>query len=326
MVDVVASAGTNSTATKAGTTQASQAPNPALNSDPSKSVDSKTILNAPFIIETKHTRQRWLKALIYGPHGSGKTELIASSVDVESMRDVIMVDAERGDTTLEENERIKNVDLISTVRVTNFKQVAYIQEFLTAYCRARDIKDFDKMRKLYCQVTGKSMDEVTSENVPQFKTVLIDSLTEVEGYCTYQILNIDSGKMVIDDMDVAGWPEFRKNLEMMKLLVRAYRDLPMNVLFACAESYNQDEQKRYHYQPQLTGKLATSVQGFVDIVGRMVVGAATPEQPVAPRRLYVQPVSGGAKFDAKNRKSVYKNAFFEDPTMHSIMSAINMIR
>ena len=288
--------------------------------DPSKTSGARAV-TAPFQITSLQNRDRWFKGLFYSAHGVGKTQLGASAVDVEWMNDVLFISAESGEETLYDNPYIENLDRLHTIKVTNFKQVAHIQEFLRAYCSARDRNDVPTMRKLWLQVTG-----LEAEEPPRFKTVIIDSLTEVEVYCVYQLLNIDiaSGK-VGEDIDTAGWPEFRKNNEMVKLLVRAYRDLPMHVIFLCAQNFTQDEQKRYHYAPALTGKLASQVQGFVDMVGWITTGAAG-EDGVAPRRMFVQPVSGGPKFDAKNRKAVYKGAWFDNPSMKSIMLAIGMTK
>lgn len=323
MAEVSAKMPTPTTATTPNA--ANQAPNPN-SADPSKTSNARMV-TAPFQIQIQHERQRWLKILIYAKHGIGKTELASTAVDVPEMRDVLVIDAEKGDTTVEASPRIKNAHLLHNIPVSNFKTVAYIQEFLAAYCKARDANDVKKMKELFCRVTGLDPNTLPDEQVPRYKTVIIDSLTEVEVYCTYGILSIDPNKVMLEgDMDVAGWPEFRKNNEMVKLLVRAFRDLPMNVIFVCAESYSQDEQKKFHYTPALTGKLSAQVQGFVDIVGWLTVGALQEGQIEAPRRLYVQPISGGPRFDAKNRRSVYRQAYFDNPSMETIMRGTGLLK
>lgn len=308
--------GTMPAPTKPAVAVVGQQPNPALNSDPSKATNAAKV-NAPFQIRLFHEQAKYLKALIYGKHGAGKTELLATAVDVPEMNDVLFISAESGDLTLNSSPRIKNRDKIYMIRVTTFKQIAHIQQFLKAYCVARDANDVAKMRSLYSQVTGYPVEQIP--NPPIFRTVIIDSLSEVEVYCIYQLLSVTQDVLKADDMEVAGWPEFRKNNEMVKMLVRAFRDLPMHVLFAAAESYSQDEKKQYHYTPQLTGKLASQVQGFVDLVGWITVGAPTEGRVEAPRRVFVQPISGGPKFDAKNRLPAYQEAFFDNPSMADIV-------
>lgn len=324
MVEATAKMETPATAAPA---QTNQRPNPAQVADPSKTAGAIKAVGAPFQIQTSHQRQRWLKMLIYSKHGVGKTELASTSVDVPQMRDVLVIDAEKGDTTVEDSPRVKNAHLLHNIPVSNFKTVAYVQEFLSAYCKARDANDVARMKKLFCQVTGQEEKNVPDDQVPRYKTVILDSLTEIEVYCTYGILSIDPNKVMMEgDMDVAGWPEFRKNNEMVKLLVRAFRDLPMHVIFVCAEQYTQDEQKKFHYTPQLTGKLSGQVQGFVDIVGWLTVGPLQEGQIEAPRRLYVQPVSGGPKFDAKNRRPVWRQAYFDNPSMMDIMKGTALLK
>ena len=304
---------------------ATQQPN-AKPSDPSKATNAIQAVGAPFQIQTMHERTRWLKLLVYGKHGAGKTELAASAIDVPAMRDVLFVDAESGDSTLEDSTRITHADKIHHVRVQNFNQVKFVLGFLNAYCKAREKGDMTTMKALYARTIGVPAAEIADDQVPQYKTVIVDSLTEVEQYCLYSLLSIDTGKEMANDIEVAGWPEYRKNNDIIKLLVRGFRDLPMHVIFVCAEQYTQDEQKKFHYSPQLTGKLSAQVQGFVDIVGWITVGQATQESPEAPRRVYVQPISGGPKFDAKNRRAIYKQAFFENPSITSIMKDTGFLK
>jgi hypothetical protein len=292
--------------------------------DPSKATNAAKVINAPFTITTHHERSKWLKILFYAKHGAGKTELAATAVDAPQLRDILYINSDKGGATIDDSPRIQNKSKLYNVDITSFKQAAYVQEFLTAYCKARDAGNITKMRELYARVAGPAALELDDDEVPRFRTVIVDTLTELEVYCLYGIMNIDSQKVVTDDIEVADWPVFRKNNEMVKLLARAFRDLPMHVIFVCQEIYVQDEMKRMHYSPGLTGKLSTQIQGFVDIVGRIVVGQATADQPIAPRRVYVQPISGGATFDAKNRKSNYTSAYFDNPSMTSILKDIGM--
>jgi len=262
--------------------------------------------------------------IVYGGYGSGKSTLAASSVDVPEMGDVLLVDAESGDMALEDSDRIKNADKIDRIRAQDFKTVAHVHEFLKMHCKFRDEKNIDGLRNLEARVKGVEPKDV--ETPRQYKTVIIDSLTEVEQFNLYKLLGIDQNMKLTDtsgesvELDVARFDEFRKNNQMMQLLVRAYRDLPMNVILVCSQQYVQDELKRMHYTPALTGKLSNQVQGFVDIVGHLQVGKIAEGQSEAKRRLYIQPVGN---FDAKFRKASYKSTYFDDPTMKSIMQVIN---
>jgi AAA domain len=266
---------------------------------------------------------RWLKLLVYGPYGVGKTTLAGSSVDVESMRDVLMIDAESGDLVMEENPRIQMADEIEHVRVTNFLQVARVQEFLKAHCVRRDSNDLDGMRKVEAALKGISPDQIQTPR--KFRTVIIDSLSEVEQYCMYGLLKVNEGELLTgssDEIDVARFDEFRKNNMMIQVLVRAFRDLPMHVIFVCSQAYTQDELKRFHYGPRMTGQLSSQIQGFTDVVGYLRAG--TPDdQGHQPRRLFVQPIE---RFDAKNRRASFRDSHLEDPTMASLMTAFGLVK
>lgn len=293
--------------------------------DPTKQTNAVKLVGAPFQIRPLTGHQRWLKALFYGKHGAGKTDLAGSAADIESMSDVLIIAAESGDMTLENSDRIRNKGKLATIQAQNFKQVGHIHDFLVAHCKHRDSGDADKLRALQSQVTGE--DPKTIEHPYKFRTVILDSLSEIEAMSMYGLLGIDTQKMITEDMEVADWPIFRKNFEMVKLLCRSFRNLPMHVIFVCAQQYTQDETKKFHYTPQMTGKLSTAIQGQMDLVGWLTIGTATA-QKADPRRLYVQPVSepGAPRFDAKIRNATWKSPFFDDPTMADIMRGMGMLK
>jgi len=259
--------------------------------------------------------------LVYGAYGTGKTTLMGSAVDIPGMRDVLLVDAESGDLALHDNPRVKMPDEIEVARVTNFMQVARVQEFLRAHVVRRDKDDVEGMRQVEAYLKGVDVSEIKQPR--RFRTVIIDSLSEVESYCMSGLLGLNEGEVLTgaaDDVDVARFDEFRKQNIMMQMLVRALRDLPMHVLFACSQQYNQDELKRMHYGPQMTGKLAMQVQGFMDVVGLLKTGTID-ETGQAPRRLYVQPVE---RFDAKNRRAAFKGTHLDNPTMTTVFQAFGL--
>jgi hypothetical protein len=295
--------------------------------DPSKQSQTPTIQNAPFQIRPLGNRTPYIKALWYGAHGSGKTTLAGTSVDCEPMRDVLMVDAESGELAIQDNPRIHHGELISHVPVTTFKQVAFIHQFLQAHCIARDANDVAKMKKNESMVTGIPVDQIVEPK--RYRTVIIDSLTEIDQYSLYALKGMSQDQLLSDpgEMEKTEWKEYGKNNEMVKMLVRAFRDLPMNVIFVCSIQYNQNERKQYIYSPALTGKLSTQVQGMVDMVGYMVASAQPNDKGELPRRMFIQPGEfNNARFDAKNRRAQYTQGWFDDPTMQEIMTLTGMMK
>jgi hypothetical protein len=211
-------------------------------------------------------------------------------------------------------------------------QLVKLYSFLQNHCRARDKGDEEMLIRMQNAVFHGDIDATGAPNNPnlyegerlrRYHTVIIDSLTEVEAQNLATTLNLDAqGIEVGGDTQTAGWDEYRKNNHTMQRNVRAMRDLDLNVIFICAQSYTQDELKRFHYGPAMTGKLATQIQGFVDVVGWLIVGLNEAQKPV--RRLAVQPHTG-PKADAKNRFAKYKEPYFEDPTMEDLMVGFGLI-
>lgn len=283
---------------------------PATNGTQEKQPTIRPASAPPFHLEAPHTRRRHLKLLVYGNYGTGKTTLAGSSAMVESMRDVLVINAESGDLALTPFQ-----DAIDTIQVTQYKHMSAIKDFLTAHCKARDAGDIEKLKEMESRLRGYEVDEPK-----QYNTVIIDSLSEVEQYCMNQLLGITDTTKLDEEVASAEWSEYKRNHSMIQRLVRAFRDLPMNVIFICAEQFNQDETKKYKYSPALTGKLSKQVQGFMDMVGYLAIGTPKDDGSV-PRRLYVLPTG---KYDAKHRYANFKGSFFEDPSMQSILDEVGL--
>lgn len=266
---------------------------------------------------------KWLNALFYGKHGSGKTTLVGSAVDVPEMNDVLVVTAEGGEVVFEGNERVNGYEGLDIVKVDRIEQFQKIYEFLKAHVSMRDDPSKeDQLRQLQDMVFG----EFGDGRLRRYRTVIVDSLTEIEAQNLSKILNLDAiGLDAGDEMEVAGWPQFRQNMHIIQQLCRKFRDLNIHVLMICGEVFGQDERKAYHYGPKMTGQLRSNIQGFFDIVGWLVVGNKTSEDGSGPRRLFVQPQST-PKADAKCRLASYKKDYFDNPVMHDIMVGTGFIK
>lgn len=278
----------------------------------------------PFKMSAPNTAvSKWLKLLVYARPGGGKTTLCASAVDVPEMNDVLFINADKGDLVITDNSRIKNPDLIlpNIIECNDFMTVAKIHEYLKSHCKFRDENNVEKLREYEAWLRGCKPEDI--DEPKRFRTVIIDSLTEVDIYCTYGLLGITQDKVLhgeAADIEVARFDEFRKNNQMVQMLMRAFRDLPIHVLATAHETYSEDEQRKKHYMPQLTGQLRTQVTGFFDIVGYLMF---KKEGENITRYLGVQPV---ANFHAKNRRSVYKKDHFKDPVMMDIMRECQLLK
>ncbi len=279
---------------------------------PSKDV-KQAIKTPKFRLETVERRERYLKSLIYGTYGVGKTTLAASALDVPSMRDVLIINAESGDLSV---DHLENLDAIT---VTDFRTLGQINEYLKQHCKARD--ENDKAFLIKSEAFIRGVDESEIKKPRKYRTVVIDSLSELEAYCFNQLLGITDSTRLDEETASAEWTEYKKNHTMILRVVRAFRDLPMHVIFTCGEKYNQDETKKYKYVPDMTGQLSKKVQGFMDMVGYYVQGK---EGDAIQRRLYVMP-SGKGKYDAKHRYQSFKGEYFTDPTIGKILAEVGLL-
>lgn len=274
----------------------------------------------PFKIESLHESKHWLKLFVYGGYGVGKTLLAGSSAMVPQMRDIMMIDAEAGGLTIATDDDIKEQEArqsIDRVRVSSFKEFARVQEYLKLHCKYRDENNEDKLKELESKLRGDYNSDAPAR---RYNTVIIDSLSEVEAFSMYQLLGISDRTQLDEEVQGAEWAQYKQNHSQILRAVRAYRDLPMHVIITSAANFTQDDRKRMIYSPALTGKLAKQVQGFMDMVGFFTM---VQVDGVDVRRLMVQP---GAQYDAKNRFSSYKEKYFEDPSIESILRAVGLLQ
>lgn len=288
-----------------------------------KSKSELTAQAAPmFKIERAAHKRRWLKILVYADYGVGKTFFAGTAVGVEEMNDVLLIDAEGGDLTLESEEfPFENIDRVT---VKNFRQVSKVHEFLRDHMLLRDSKDpeaEDKLRKLESQFTGVPVDDIDEPR--RYRTVIIDPIKEVEAYCMDGILGITTRTTLDEDVGVSEWPEYKKNRNKMKRLVRQFKNLPAHLILTCPAVFMQDEAKKRIWMPEMTGKLSGDIQQFMDIVGFMQLQPLKEGQKVPDRRMFVSPAG---KWQAKCRFSSYKAPYFDNPTVGGILKKVGLTR
>lgn len=304
----------------------------------------------------------WMNALVYGAYGDGKTYLVGTAALVPEMRDILYISLEGGEKTLRDIMKIcrdHNVDpsCIMVMPVQSYRQFAQSYETLKQHVAFRDSNNTKGLRMIECQLRGVEMlekigwqpqstdpasvvkemsqavitlskDEAKlAELIPtpkRFRTVIIDSLTEAQKYCMYQILGIDPLTQKIDaEPDSAEWKDWGSSREMIQFLVRRFRDLDVHALFVAAVDEDQDAKKKWYFTPMLPGKLSKDVQGLVDVVG--YIRKIPLEGGKIVRRLFLEGGEyGGVNIAAKHRFGRnMKGQFLDDPTMQTLYDLDN---
>lgn len=229
-------------------------------------------------------RSNYLNILVYGESGVGKTALGGSADDVPDLRPVLVVDFEGGTESL-----VRRNPEVDQVRVTTW----------------------DEMQKVYDELLrGKH----------GYQTVMLDSLTEVQKFNMYNIMQDLIKEHAERDPDVPSMREWGKNLEQIRRYVRAFRDLPMNTIFtALAKNDKNDFTGKVTTMPSLSGKMAHEVSAFLDIVAYYYIKRIKKDGEDVEKRLLL--TAKTESIIAKDRTQTLPQVI-EDPTMQKLFDAI----
>jgi hypothetical protein len=181
-------------------------------------------------------RSSWLNLLIYGDYGIGKTVLLGSASVVEAMSPLLLLDYEGGTESL--RRTYPDVDVL---RVTTWED----------------------MQKVY--------DELHRTGGKGYKTIGLDSLSEIQKFSMYDIMekrSVDALARGDDvDPDIPGIREWGKNIEQTRKFVRAFRDLPVHTIFTALSKDDKDPRNgKRKTLPSLSGRVAQEVPAFLDVV------------------------------------------------------------
>lgn len=195
----------------------------------SETLTKKTL--AGLEVRPVQERSAFFNMMFYGDSGTGKTTLAGSADEVPAMRPVLFIDIEGGTESLRHS-----YPEVETVRVTTWKE----------------------MQNVY---------NVLYEGKHGYKTVVLDSLTEIQKFNMYTIMDSVVQKRPDLDPDVPSMREWGKNLEQLRKMVRGFRDLEMHTIFTALNKSEKDQKTGVtSMKPSLSGKLADEVAAFLDVV------------------------------------------------------------
>ena len=238
-----------------------------------------TELRKKLQVQSPDAMLSFLNLLIYGDPGVGKTYLAGTAEDSEDTSPVLFLDVEGGTTTLRKRKSLDVVPVRSIKQLTEIHNDVY-------------------------------------KDPNYYKTVVIDSLTELQALDMRDIMRELIERRPDLDPDVPSQREWGKSRERMRKIVRAFRDLPCNTIMTALEATDKDDNNVVTHYPSFPGKLKSEIPGFMDVVGYLY---ATVEREETIRRIQF----------AKTRRIVAKDRtdalgdMIESPTIPTIWERIS---
>lgn len=276
----------------------------------------------------------FINLLVYGPFGVGKTVFAATAQQHPETANVLYISAEGGDKS------IKDFGIrVDIFRINTFKQFNRVYEFLRNHAKIRDMyleavegspeklsykESLLKLKAWLMQTTIENVVKANSAEPVLYRTAVIDSITEVQKYAMYHIMGIDLNTVSLDtEVAIPQLQHWGKSSEMIRMLIRMFRDLKMHTIFCALDQTVKDEKDgSISILPSLPGKLAQEICGFLDIVAYMQV-RSTPAQGDKPagvqRYLQLQP---SGKINAKSRYRAL-GTFIMEPTVGKMVDLIS---
>jgi hypothetical protein len=243
-------------------------------------------------------RPQFMKALIYGKPGVGKTTLVSQAARIEGMAPVLFMTPDQAEA--------------DTLRkVAPEAQVAFIRRF----------SQFDAIYKAAAKLAADG------KPIP-FKTFICDTGTEAQKLSMNDIM----AQLLITgrpgggevNFDVPAQREWGESISQMRTLVRHFRDLPVNFLMTCHEAEAKDNRGITWIVPDLPGKLKNQTCGMFSNVFYMdVMQKKEPEGKkkivTDETRLLLTGLTEG--YQAKSRTGLFQRVI-EDPKLEDLYKAI----
>lgn len=229
--------------------------------------------------------------LVYGPPKLGKTTFALSSQDVPEMGRYLHVAIERGEETIRD-----------TYPDT---EVIYLDEDDNGRPLGSGVDQWNRFNYIYNElsVPGHGFQTICNDTLDQLQVVNLACIME-------EADAVIEGKQ---HKDIPSKREYGVSRTQMKRVIRAYQQLPMNVIWVCHAKTDENERtKRWEKKPALVGQFQDEVGGMVNNLVYLTMYPATKNEP-AQRTLIT---ASDGEIQAGTRSRVLNDLReIPDPTM-----------
>ena len=251
------------------------------------------------------THGPYLRVLVYGFTGKGKTHFAGTALDVEMLRPMMYINTDGGQLTL--LDRAEDDGLIQVIpnSYKELRQVIYAQRH-------------DKYGAFKEQVESAS-DLVLPED--GFQTIVIDDLCATYWLALHAVITQAIAKKDSHDADMATLQDYGRARIWIHKLLTALVKLPAHIIVtAKAERIRDESTGKLVIQPLMAGKLANEVGAFFDLVGLLTT--IISEEEVVTRRMIFE---AGDRADAKSRLGL-PGTYLDDPTAQKLFQLSPRLR
>lgn len=225
----------------------------------------------------------YFRALIFGPYGSGKTHFLGSAQLDERTYPALYMDFEGGGSTL------AGLDIDSVV-----------------------VRTWEDFNEIYADLAKGT----------EYKTLLLDSLSETHIFALMEILSEVSASRDPDKLEIQ---DYGKASIQMRRLIRAFRDLPYHFIATSQDKNDREARVGNVKKPALAGQMADEAPGLFDVCGYLTIAQETlPDKTTRDVRSLL--LKNFAQFRVKVRTPWGMEDkvpdYIDDPTVGSLLDAV----
>lgn len=219
-------------------------------------------------------KSKYLKILVYGMPGTGKTVFTATAPNP------LIVDVEKGSHSINNHPELRHVQALE------FKSIFQVEQLIN-----------------FLGAKEPALDA--------YETIVIDSYSELQKRDLDEIVRVEAAKDAARNKYLPIGADYNVNTEHMRQIASALRDLDRHIIVTCHVKEEKDDTTgRLLVRPNLTPKLAGTLAGIFDVVGYM---STTTQGENTIRTLQVHPtVNVTAKTRIGNLPAVIENPTFSD--------------